>query len=144
MTDFDEAAVLGRVREIFLGAPYMASLGVVLLRVGPGLCETALVVRPDHLQQDGVVHAGVTAAMADHTAGGAAGTLAPADHRVLTSEYSIHLLRPAHGKELRCIAKVLRPGRTLSIVESEVLADGVLVAKLTATLALVHAERLKR
>ncbi len=88
-------------------------------------CEGVLTVRTEHLQQNGFVHAGVTASIADHTAG--------------TTEYSIHLLRPARGKELRCVAKVLRPGRTLSVVESEVLADGVLVAKLTATLAIVAA-----
>jgi uncharacterized protein (TIGR00369 family) len=129
--DFDEVAVSARVREIFETARYMTTLGVTLVRVEPGLCETTLTVREDHLQQDGFVHAGVTAAMADHTAGGAAGTLAPADHRVLTSEYSIHLLRPARGNELRCTAKVLRPGRTISVVESEVFADGALVAKLT-------------
>lgn len=115
----------------------MTALGVSLVRVGAGLCETALTVRAEHAQQNGFVHAGVTAAMADHSAGGAAATLAPENHGVLTTEYSIHLLRPARGTELRCVAKVLRPGRTLSVVESEVFADGILVAKLTATLAIV-------
>lgn len=139
--DFDEAAVLARVRDVFAAAQYMTSLGVSLVRVGPGVCESVLTVRPDHTQQNGFVHAGVTAAMADHTGGGAAATLAPEGHGVLTTEYSIHLLRPARGSELRCVAKVLRPGRTLSVVESEVFADGTLVAKLTATLAIVPAER---
>jgi len=134
---FDEAAIFARVGEVFAAAPYMTTLGVSLVRVGPGLCESALTVRPEHTQQNGFVHAGVTAAMADHTAGGAAATLAPEKHGVLTTEYSIHLLRPALGKELRCVAKVLRPGRTLSVVESEVFADGKLVAKLTASLAIV-------
>lgn len=137
--DFDEPAVLARVGEIFAAAPHMTALGVSLVRVGPGLCESVLAVRPEHIQQNGFVHAGVTAAMGDHTAGGAAATLAPEDHGVLTTEFSIHLLRPARGKELRCVAKVLRSGRTLSVVESEVSADGVLVAKLTATLAIVPA-----
>ena len=132
MTELDE-----RIGAIFAEASYMTALGVALVRVEPGLCESALDVRKDHTQQDGFVHAGVTAAMADHTAGGAAATLAPEGHRVLTTEYSIHLLRPARGKALRCVAKVLRPGRTLSVVESEVFADGALVAKLTATLAIV-------
>jgi uncharacterized protein (TIGR00369 family) len=138
--DFDEPAAFARVQEVFATAQYMTSLGVSLVRVDAGVCETTLAVRPDHAQQNGFVHAGVTAAMADHTAGGAAATLAPKGHGVLTTEYSIHLLRPARGSELRCVAKVLRPGRTLSVVESEVFADGTLVAKLTATLAIVAAE----
>jgi acyl-coenzyme A thioesterase PaaI-like protein len=58
---------------------------------------------------------------------------------VLTTEYSIQFLRPGRGKELRCVAKVLRHGRTLSVVESEMFADGILVAKLTATLVTVAA-----
>lgn len=134
---FDAPAALARVREIFAAAQYMTALGVALVNVGEGRCETALTVRADHAQQNGFVHAGVTAAMADHTAGGAAATLAPEKHGVLTTEYSIHLLRPARGSELRCVARVLRSGRTLSVVESEVFADGLLVAKLTATLAIV-------
>lgn len=136
-TSFDEALALARVTKIFEAAAYMRALGASLVRVGPGLCESVIVVRADLLQHHGFVHAGVTAALADHTAGGAATTLAPPAHAVLTSEYSIHLLRPARGLELRCVAKVLRPGRTLSVVESEVFADAVLVAKLTATMAVV-------
>ena len=135
--EFDEPAVLARVRAIFASAPYMTALGVSLVRVGAGLCESVLAVRTEHAQHNGFVHAGVTAAMGDHTAGGAATTLAPENHGVLTSQYSIHLLRPARGSELRCVARVLRPGRRISVVESEVFADGTLVAKLTATLAIV-------
>lgn len=130
-------ALTKRIAGIFTEAAYMTHLGVAVVRVTPGECETRLVVRQEHTQQNGFVHAGVTAAMADHTAGAAAATLAPEGHGVLTTEYGIHLLRPARGKELRCVAKVLKPGRTLSVVESEVMADGVLVAKLTATLAIV-------
>ncbi len=135
--DFDEPTALARIQSIFGAAPFMGALGVSVVRVGPGLCETMLTVRPDHAQQNGYVHAGVTAAIGDHTAGAAAATLAPANHGVLTTEYSIHLLRPARGATLRCLAKVLRPGRTLSVVESEVFADDTLVAKLTASLAIV-------
>jgi uncharacterized protein (TIGR00369 family) len=137
--EFDEPAAFARVGAIFAAAPYMTAVGVSLVSVGPGRCESVLTVRSEHLQQNGFVHAGVTAAIGDHTAGGAAGTLVPETHGVLTTEYSIHLLRPARGKELRCVATVLRAGRTLSIVESEVFADGVLIAKLTATLAIVAA-----
>jgi uncharacterized protein (TIGR00369 family) len=138
--EFDQSAVFTRIQEVFTSARYVAELGVTLARVGPGSCESTLVVRPELTQQHGFVHAGVTAAMADHTAGGAAATLAPEDHGVLTTEYSIHLLRPARGRELKCVARVLRPGRTLSVVESEVFADGTLVAKLTATMAIVPLE----
>ena len=141
MTDreFDEPLALARVYELFASAAHVTALGISLVRVEAGLCESVLIVRPEHAQQNGFVHAGVTATMGDHTAGGAATTLAPEGHGVLTTEYSIHLLRPARGKQLRCVARVLRPGRTFSVVESEVVADGILLAKLAATLAIVPA-----
>ncbi len=131
------------VREIFNRASFIRELGVVLSDLGPGWCESVLPVAPRHLQQDGYIHAGVQATVADHTAGGAAGTLARPGELVLTVEFKINLLRPALGDRLRCRATVLRQGRTITVAESEVFArkDGVekLVAKAMVTLALAPA-----
>lgn len=135
--DFREAA-----RAIFHTAPFITDLGLVLSDFGPGWCESVLPVAPRHLQQDGYVHAGVQATMADHTAGCAGGTLVRANETVLTAEFKINLLRPALGERLRCRATVLKPGKTLIVAESEVYAirDGVekLAAKATVTLAPVR------
>ena len=111
-----------------------------LVRVEPGICESALTPRPEHLQQDGVVHAGVISTIADHTAGSAAGTLMDAHQIVLTSEFKLHLLRPARGR-LSCVATVLKPGRMFSVVEADVRVADVLVAKLIGTLAIVDEVR---
>ncbi len=108
--------------------------------VSAGVCETSLLLAPKHLQQNGYVHAGVSAAMADHSAGGAAGTLVAPDEGVLTTEYSIHLLRAGRGARLRCRADVLKPGARLSVVEASVYCDEVLIAKMIATLAIVRME----
>jgi acyl-coenzyme A thioesterase PaaI-like protein len=62
----------GKVREIFHRAAFIEDLGIRLKGLGEGWCESVLEVAPKHRQQDGYVHAGVQAAMADHTAGGAA------------------------------------------------------------------------
>jgi uncharacterized protein (TIGR00369 family) len=130
-----------RVREIFGQAPFIAALGIELGSFGPGWCETHLSVAPRHLQQDGLIHAGVQATMADHTAGAAAGTLLAPGEIVLTVEFKINLLRPAAGEALRCRAEVVRPGKTLTVAESSVFvvtgAEERLVAKLLATMAFV-------
>ncbi len=135
--DFREHA-----RAIFRDAPFIADLGLVLSDLGPGWCETVLPVAPKHLQQDGYVHAGVQATVADHTAGCAAGTLVRANERVLSAEFKINLLRPALGERFRCRATVLKPGKTLIVAESEVYSvrGGVetLSAKATVTLAPVE------
>jgi len=132
-----------KVREIFQQAAFVSDLGIRLADLGPGWCESVLTVAPKHRQQDGYVHAGVQATIADHTAGGAAGTLASEGDLVLTVEFKINFLRPALGERLRCRATVLRQGKTLNVAESEVFAerDGSekLVAKAMVTLAVVAA-----
>ncbi len=138
MQEFREKA-----RTIFARAAFVADLGIRLQDAGPGWCESVLEVAPRHTQQDGYVHAGVQATIADHTAGGAAGTLAAEGDLVLSVEFKINFLRPALGERLLCRAAVLKQGKTLHVAESEVYAerDGnrKLVAKAMVTLALVPA-----
>jgi uncharacterized protein (TIGR00369 family) len=132
------------VRSIFHRAAFVRDLAIELVDVGPGRCETAMPITPRLLQQDGFVHAGVTATLADHTAGGAAGSLVGEDETVLTSEYQIHFLRPAKGERLTCRASVLKAGTMLIVSEAEVRAGDALVAKLTSTLAVVSTARARR
>jgi uncharacterized protein (TIGR00369 family) len=132
-----------KVHAIVEKAAFVGDIGVAVTQVGPGWCESSLEVRPRHLQQNGYVHAGVLATMGDHTAGAAAGTLVGAAEGVLTIEFKINFLRAALAERVRCRSQVLRQGRTLSIVESELFAqakggcDEKLVAKMTVTLAIV-------
>ncbi len=129
-----------RVESIFTRAPFVKSLGIQLVDLGPGWCETKLALEQRHFQQDGIAHAGVVATMADHTAGAAAGSLLSADATVLTVEYKINLLRPGIGERLRCRAEVLRQGRRVVVAESDVFADAggteKQIAKALVTLAI--------
>jgi uncharacterized protein (TIGR00369 family) len=130
-------------RRVFAQAPFIAELGIRLEHLSLGECHSSLAVTSRHLQQDGFVHAGVQATMADHTAGGAAATTIPVGHIVLSLEFKINLLRPAQGERLVCRARVLRAGRQVCVTESEVFAirEGAekLVSKATVTLAVVPA-----
>jgi uncharacterized protein (TIGR00369 family) len=130
------------LERIFNAAPFVADLGIRLVSLGSGTCESKLKLGPRHLQQDGFVHAGVQATMADHTAGGAAATMIESDHIVLTVEFKINLLRAAKGEQLTCRAKVLKPGSRLIVVESEVQCvnegTSILVSKTTASIAVVR------
>lgn len=131
--------------RIFNAAPFVASQGIRLIAVDPGVCETELDVEPRHLQQNGFIHAGVQATMADHTAGGAAATLAEPGRAVLTAEFKINLLRAAKGQRLACRSKVLKPGSQLTVVESEVhctdASTSKLVSKMTASIAVTEIPR---
>ncbi|HEX4947574.1 MAG TPA: PaaI family thioesterase [Blastocatellia bacterium] len=129
------------LREIFKAAPFIRSLGMELASLKAGECSSTLEVRTDHLQQNGVVHAAVLTALADHTAGGAAASVLPAGSYPLTAEISLTLLRSAKAARLRCVARVLKAGRAVVFVESEVLtAEGEsseLLVKALVTLAVV-------
>jgi uncharacterized protein (TIGR00369 family) len=127
-----DPAAADRVRALFSDASFMRWLGARVDSIAPGMVLTSLEVRPDHLQQDGFVHAGVLTTLADHTAGAAAGTTS---NRPLTIELKINLLRPAKGPFLRCRATVLKPGKTITVAESEVHDGDKLVAKAMVTLS---------
>jgi uncharacterized protein (TIGR00369 family) len=134
---------LATLQQMFRRAPFVAELGMELESLGDGECVTVLRIEPRHLQQNGVVHAGVQATMADHTAGAAAFTVAPPGAAVMTAEFKISLLRAAKGDTLRCHARVLKPGRQLTFVEAEIRcvgAEDVLVSKATATLSVAAAD----
>ncbi len=133
---------VNKAQELFSRAAFVQDLGMTLTDVHPGDCTARLLLTARHLQQNGFAHAGVLATLADHTAGAAAMTLVRADQTILSIDFTIHLLRPALGEALTCRALVLRQGRTVSVVESEVSCAGKLVAKATVTLAVLEAQSL--
>lgn len=132
---------LDTLRGFFAKSPFMVDLGVEPVAVAPGQLSTQLTIQTKHCQHTGVVHAGVMAAMADHSMGAAAQTMAADGFWVLTAELKTSLLRGAKGERLVCEARVIKPGRTLSFTEAEVFAEAggqrTLVMKASATMALV-------
>ena len=111
------------VVRLFQNAGFIRDQGIRLIDCGPGWCDAELIVRDTHLQQDGFIHAAVQAAIADHAAGAAACTLIGPDEYVLSVEFKINLLRPAKADRIRCKARVLKPGRNLTVVEAEIYQD---------------------
>jgi len=77
---------------------------------------------------------GVVATIADSACGYAAYSLMPADASVLTVEYKINLLAPAVGDRFIARATVIRPGRTLTVVEADVFASVQGEERRTATM----------
>lgn len=137
-----------RVQKLFKAANFIQDLGIEMVLCEPGICKTELILAPKHLQQDGFVHAGVQATIADHTAGAAGCSIISDDQIVLSVEFKINLLRPAKGKQLFCEAEVLKPGKTLIIVESSVWTgeneNKKMTAKSTVTLAVVAKSTLEK
>ena len=126
---------------------FIADCGFEALKYERGYLESRLKVSSRHRQQDNYIHAGVIATMADHTAGYAAFSLVPEDHRILTVEFKINFLDPAYGHALVCRSRILREGGQILVGESEVFdqrPDGeALVAKAIVTLRSIHQSKIK-
>jgi len=112
-----------RVRASFARQSFMRLIGAEIAELAPGRCIVALAARDDLCQQRGFLHGGVTTAIADNAAGYAAYSLMPAGSTPLTVEFKINLMAPAVGERFLAHGRVVRPGRTLTICEVEVVAE---------------------
>ena len=113
------------IKDSFARQAMMATAGASLAEVSAGLCVIEAPIRPAMTQQHGFGHAALTFALGDSAAGYAALTLMEAGQEVLTSEMKINLLAPAKGDGLKAVGRVLKAGRRLIVVQSDVYAlDG--------------------
>ncbi len=104
----------------------MRTIGATLEGVGPGYCEIHLPFRDDLCQHTGFIHAGVTTTIADNACGFAALSLMPPNSEVLSVEFKMNLLRPAIGERLVARATVMKPGKTVTVIQAEIssVTDG--------------------
>ncbi len=109
-----------RCRKSFAAQSFMGHIGASIDVVEPGYCEVHLPVRGNLKQQHGYVHGGVMATIADSAAGFAAFSLFDANSAPLTVEYKLNILRPGEGERMVAKARVIKPGRTLTIVQADV------------------------
>ena len=136
-SDADDDLV-ARIRRKLVRQNFMHLVGADLTVITPGRVEAELTMGLQHLQQRGFAHGGLTATMADLVAGFAAVTLVPDNFGVVTSDLKISYLNPGVGQKLKAIGWVLKAGRRLHFCEAEVWCDDVLIAKASATMAVLE------
>jgi len=100
----------------------MTTVGAQLVAIEPGRVVIEWPFGEHLTQQDGFLHAGVVAAVADSACGYAALSLMERGFAVLSVEFKINLMKPAAGERFRAVGKVIRAGRTLSVCAAEVQA----------------------
>ena len=111
---------------------FPAFCGFEVIHADYGIFETCLNVINVHRQQDGFVHAGVIATMADHTSGYASFTTVSEKFRILTVEFKINYFKPATGPLIICRSKVINNGKKIKVVEAEVFSVSNGIEKLVA------------
>lgn len=142
MTHKTDPHFADRVRASFDRQNAMQLIHATMPVIEPGATEIHLPHWQGVEQQHGFVHGGVVGMIADSSAGYAAMTLVPAGASVLTVEYKMNLMAPADGERLIARGRVVRPGRTLIVTQSEVFAvrDGreTLCALMQQTIMVMH------
>lgn len=124
-----------KIREDFARQGLMKTIPGELLAVAPGEVQVGLGFRDFLTQQHGFLHAGVIATILDNACGYAAYTLMPAGAQIMTVEFKVNFLSPARGERFVATGKVVKPGRTLSFCQGEMVAVQGGVEKTIATMS---------
>ena len=111
-----------RVTNSFESQSMMKTFGARIHKVEKGKVIIEAPILPSSLQQQGYGHAGLTFSIGDSAAGYSALTMLPEDHEVMTAEIKINLLAPADGEMLRAEGCVVKSGKRLVVVTSEIYA----------------------
>lgn len=130
-----------RIRSSFAKQGVMQTFGAHLVKVAPREVVIEFAYTPSLSQQHGYIHAGAITTVVDSACGYAAYTLMAADSEVLTIEYKVNFMSPARGEKFRCIGRVLRAGRTITVCSGDVVAveggEETVVATMLATMIAV-------
>ena len=80
--------------------------------------------RDDLLQQTGLLHGGVTGALCEAAAGYAGLTVLPEGYSVIGVEYKINFLRAITTDKAYAVAKVIKRGKQLLVMDVEAFNEG--------------------
>jgi len=108
-------------RAVLAQQPFSVAVGAQLDVFEPGRAELSVPIAPSLLQQDGFVHGGVLAYLADNCLTYAGGSVLG---KVLTSEFKINYIRPARDADrLVAVATVVGSGRTQAVCRCDIFLE---------------------
>ena len=109
--------------------PFFKLIGLELVRLDIGEAEFRMEMRDDLRHPFGLLHGGVTATIIDTAMAFAVRTYVEPTAPTATIDLTVHYLRPHTEGPIRCTAKVVRAGKRIFTVTSDVFnADGKLIA----------------
>lgn len=108
-------------RAVLAQQPFSVTVGARLDALEPGRAELSVPIAPNLLQQDGFVHGGVLAYLADNCLTYAGGSVLG---KVLTSEFKINYLRPARDADrLVAVATVVGSGKSQAVCRCDIFLE---------------------
>jgi uncharacterized protein (TIGR00369 family) len=121
------------VKAVVLGMPAAKHLGFDFGRVAPGEVEIVQPYREELTEHNGFLQAGVVGALADFAGGSAGITLLAPGWVNMTVDYTVKLLAPAKGEKIVARARVIKPGKVMTVAVADVFAVNGSEEKLCAT-----------
>ncbi len=124
-----------KVTESFNRQEMMKMIKASILAIRPGEIELEFPYQSNLTQQHGFIHAGIVSTVLDTACGYAAFSLMPENAAVLTIEFKINFLSPAKGELFRAVAKVIKPGKSITVTGGELFSYSEGNQKLVAIMA---------
>lgn len=101
---------------------FMKALGVEVEEIKPGFMQLGMEIRQEHEQSHGYVSGSVIGALADVAGGYAAYSVTEPGVTMLTVEYKVNFLSPAHGERLIARGNLEKAGSTISVAKADVFS----------------------
>jgi len=116
--------------------PFADLLGMQVDSKEDGQCTCSISFSERLLNPNDVVHGGVIYSLADNSMGGALTSILPEEERCATIEIKVTYLRPAGHSDLIGHSQVIKRGKRVAILESEIRSGEKLIAKATGSFAI--------
>ena len=113
--------------------PFGDLLGFEFTKFEEGYSQCALEIKENHFNPHKVVHGGVMYSMADTGMGAAIYSLLEKDELCATIEVKISYFKPVKDGKLICNTHVVHKGKTIGVLESDIINNEKLVAKAYGT-----------
>ena len=138
--------MLDRIQQVVKGdappPPIARLIGFDLTSVTPGEAVIEFQATEAHANPMGTLHGGVLCDIADAAMGLVYAANLGEGETFTTLELKINFLKPIWKAHLRAVARVVKQGRTVGLVECDVTDDkGSLVARASSTCLTLRAEQ---
>ena len=122
------------LRKEIPGPPAARLIGFDIVRVEPGKAVFEMVTGPQHANPMGTTHGGILCDLADAAMGIAYASDLGDGESFTTLELKINFLKPVWTARLTAVARVVKRGKTIGLVECDVVDQtGSLVARASST-----------
>ena len=125
-----------------LPPPIARLIGFTLTEMAPGRGVIEFDAGPQHANPMGTLHGGVLCDIADAAMGMAYASTLGEGETFTTLELKINFLKPVRTGKLRAIGRVVRAGRTVGLVECDIVDEqDALVARASSTCMTLRGEQ---